>query len=268
MTKPDRVAAASAQHLRDLWAQDRPAFGLWSTLADTVVAELVAAGPMDFTVLDLQHGLATFSELPTMLQAMRAAGKAPVVRVGWNDPAAIMRAIDTGAAAVIVPMVDTAEQARAAVDACRFPPRGSRSWGPMWGDVRSDGALPPEEQDEAVLCFVMVETQAGMDALDAIVAVPGLDGVFVGPNDLALGCGYGRSTYRDSPDVEQMLQRVIDACRDAGIIGGLFCSDAAMASDWAGRGVRLLTAAVDTTLLRLGIEALWADLGTARGDGE
>lgn len=260
MTKPDRVAAASAQHLRDLWAQDRPAFGLWSTLADSVVAELVAAGPQDFTVVDLQHGFATFSELPAMLQAMRAAGKAPVVRVAWNDPAAIMRAIDTGAAAVIVPMVDTAEQARAAVDACRFPPRGSRSWGPMWGDVRADGALPPEEQDEAVLCFVMVETQAGIDALDAIVAVPGLDGVFIGPNDLALGCGYGRSTYRDSPEVDELIQRVIDTCRDAGITGGLFCSDAAMANDWAGRGARLLTAGVDTTLLRRGVEELWAEL--------
>ena len=254
------VTARSSARLRGLWAADRPAFGLWSCLADPAVAELVAATRFDYVCIDLQHGLATFSELPGMLQAMRAADRAPVVRVPWNDPAAVMRAIDTGAAAVVVPMVDDAQDARRAAAACRFPPAGNRSWGPMWGDVRSDGALPPADQDDAALCIVMIETRAGLDALEEIVAVPGVDAVYIGPNDLALGCGYGRATYRDSAEVDAMIQRIVDACSRAGIVSGLHCSDVEMATHWAGRGVRMLTVATDTTLLRAAADAVLADL--------
>lgn len=258
---PDRVAARSAAHLRTLWAADRPAFGMWSCLADPVVAELLAATDFDYVVCDLQHGLATFSELPGIAQAMRAADRAPLVRIPWKDPASVMRAIDSGAAAVVVPMVGSAQDARDAVAACSFPPAGTRSWGPMWGDVRADGALPPAEQDESVLCIVMVETQDAVDALEEIVAVPGVDAVYIGPNDLALGCGYGRSTYRDSVEVDRLLQRIIDACRAGGVVAGLHCSDVEMALHWADRGARMLTAAADMTVLRHGADAALSALG-------
>ena len=248
------VIQRSANRLRDQWAQDRPAFGLWSMLADPYVAELVAATDFDFVCVDLQHGLATFSELPALLQGMRSADRAPVVRVPWNDPAQVMRAVDTGAAAVLVPMVNSARDAALAASACRFPPAGIRSWGPMWGDAREDGALPPRQQDEAALCLVMVETQAGVDAIDEIVAVPGVDAVYIGPNDLALGCGHGRLTYRDSAEVDALIQRIVDACRRGGVVAGLHCSDVEMALHWAGRGVGMLTVATDTTLLRQAAE--------------
>ena len=259
------VVARSSAHLRELWAADRPAFGIWSCFADPAVAELVAGTPFDYVCIDLQHGLATFSELPGMLQAMRSAGRAPVVRVPWNDPAAVMRALDTGAAGVVVPMVNSAQDARRAAAACRFPPTGERSWGPMWGDVRPDGALLPQEQDDAVICIVMIETRAGLDALDEIVAVPGVDGVYIGPNDLALSCGYGRATYRDSVEVDSLIQRVVDACAQAGIVAGLHCSDREMATHWSARGVRMLTAATDTTLLRTAPDGALADLDPTPG---
>lgn len=260
-TGPAGVTARSSERLRALWAADRPAIGLWSALADPTVAELVAASPFDYVCVDLQHGVATFSDLPVMAQAMRAAGRAPMVRVPSPDEVAIMRALDSGAAAVMVPMVDSAADARRAAAACRFPPAGTRSWGPMWGDVRPDGALPPAEQDSAALCVVMVETRAAVDAVEQIVAVPGVDAVYIGPNDLALGCGYGRATYRDSADVDRLIGRVVDACRDAGVVAGLHCSDAEMVRDWAGRGVRMLTAAHETTLLRRAAEQLWRECG-------
>ncbi|MCL3859754.1 aldolase/citrate lyase family protein [Actinotalea sp. K2] len=265
MSPTEGVTAASAAHLRDLWARDLPAFGLWSVLADPAVAEVLAASPFDYVCLDLQHGVATFSELPDLLRSMRGAGLAPVVRVPWNEPAGVMRALDTGAAAVLVPMVNSADDARRAAAACRFPPVGERSWGPMWGDSRPDGALPPAQQDAAVLCLVMVETQAGVDALEEIVRVPGVDGVYIGPNDLALGCGHGRATYRDSAEVDALIEHVVTTCRAAGVVAGLHCSDPEMALHWAGRGVRLLTAAQDTTLLRVAAADAWASV--ARGSG-
>jgi len=260
MSGSEGIVARSANHLRELWAQGAPAFGVWSSLPDPTVAEMLAAGPFDYVCVDLQHGEATFSELPRMLTAMRAAGRAPVVRVPWNDPVAIMRAIDTGAAAVVVPMVDDARQAAAAAASCRFPPTGSRSWGPMWGNVRADGALSPAEQDAAVLCLVMVETAGAIEALDELVRVPGVDGLYIGPNDLALACGYGRDTYRDNPAVDWLLQRVVDTGRAARRAVGLHCSDTAMAREWAARGATMLTAGQDTGLLAGAMTGAWADL--------
>jgi 4-hydroxy-2-oxoheptanedioate aldolase len=262
---PDGLIARSSAHLRGLWSNQLPAYGVWSVLADPIVAELLAASAFDYVCVDLQHGAATFSELPGLLLAMRSAGRAPLVRVPWNDPAGIMRALDVGAAAVLVPMVDSAADAVRAATACRFPPEGRRSWGPMWGDVRADGALPPADQDSAAICLVMVETRAGVDALQEIVRVPGVDGVYIGPNDLALGCGLGRATYRDSAEVDDLIQHIVRTCRDAGVITGLHCSDVEMAAHWAGRGVRMLTAGQDTALLRVAAASAWAALDQATG---
>lgn len=260
MSGTENLVSRSSGHLRTLWAAGRPAFGLWSSLPDASVAELLAGSPFDYVCVDVQHGVATLADLPQMLQVMRAAGRAPVVRVPWNDPVGIMRALDTGAAAVVVPMVSSADGARQAASACRFPPRGSRSWGPMWGHVRADGAPPPEEQDAAVLCLVMIETEGAVDALDDIVRVPGVDGVYIGPNDLALACGFGRATYRDEPELDRLIQRVIDTSRQAGLAAGLHCSDTAMARTWATRGATMLTVAQDVGLLSAAIRKEWGDL--------
>lgn len=259
------VIPRSSARLRELWSRDQPAFGLWSSIRDTAVAELVAGGPHDYVCVDLQHGAATFTELPGMLQAMRAAGRAPVVRVPWNEPAAIMRALDTGAAGVIVPMVDDADQAAAAAAACRFPPTGTRSWGPMWAGVRPDGAPDPAEQDASTICLVMVETPGGVEAIEEIVRVPGVDGVYIGPSDLALGTGHGRATYRDSAAVDELIERLVGTCRDAGVVAGLHCSDVEMAAHWAGRGVRMLTTGQDMALLGAALTRQWAALGSATG---
>lgn len=264
MARPaDGVVRRTADRLRALWAADRPAFGAWSSSRDPAVAELLAATDFDYVCVDLQHGAATFSELPGIATAMRAADRSPVVRVPWNEPVHVMRAIDVGAAAVMVPYVDGPEDALRAAQACRFPPTGTRSWGPMWGDLRADGALPPEEQDAAVICVVMVETQAGVDALEDIVSIPGVDAVYIGPNDLALGCGYGRRTYRDSPEVDALIQRIVDVCRDAGVVAGVHCSDVDMAVTWAGRGARMLTAAADLSLLRKAADAARREIDAA-----
>jgi 4-hydroxy-2-oxoheptanedioate aldolase len=261
---PDRarqsIAARTSERLRALWADDRPAFGVWSTLIDPTVAEVCAASALDYVCIDLQHGEATFTELPRLVTAMRAAGAAPVVRVPWNDPVPIMRAIDTGAAVVVVPMVSSAEEATAAASACRFPPTGTRSWGPMYGYVRPDGAPTPAAQDAAVVCLVMVETLGAVESLDEILAVPGVDGIYVGPNDLALACGFGRGTYRDTPDVEALIVRIVDTARAAGKVAGLHCSDVEMARHWAARGATMLTACQDSGLLHDALAATWAGL--------
>ena len=263
MSTPDHVIARTSARLRELWSRDLPAFGLWSSLRDTMIAETLGGSEFDYVCIDLQHGAATLADLPTMAQAMRAADAAPLVRVPWNEPATVMRALDAGACAVVVPMVDNAEQARAAAAASHFPPDGTRSWGPMWGYVRADGAPAPDEQNAAAICLVMIETSAGLDAVEDIVGVPGVDGIYIGPSDLALSCGHGRSTYRDSPAVDAMIERIIRACRAADVVAGLHCSDVEMAAHWAGRGARMLTVAQDGGLLRAALGRTWTALGEA-----
>ena len=252
----------TSERLRAAWGGGEATYGLWSTLPDMSVAELFAGLPYDYVIVDLQHGVATFADLPVMAQVMRGAGSAPIVRVPGNAPTEIMRALDCGAAGVLVPLIGSAAEARAAVAPCLFPPAGTRSWGPMWGYVRSDGALAPQEQDAHAICLVMVETAGALEALDEIVATPGIDGVYIGPNDLALACGYGRQTYRDSPEVEGLIQRVIDACRAGGLAAGLHCSDPEMGREWVARGATMVTIAQDTGLLA---DAAVAALDEARG---
>lgn len=259
------ITARTSESLRAAWGGGGATYGLWSTLPDLSVAELIAGLPYDYVVVDLQHGVTTFADLPVMAQVMRGAGAAPLVRVPWNEPAQIMRALDCGAAGVLVPMIGSAAEARAAVEPCRFPPNGTRSWGPMWGYVRSDGALPPEEQDAQAICLVMIETKGAVEALNEIVATPGIDGVYIGTNDLALACGFGRQTYRDSPEIASLIQRIVDACRSAGIAAGVHCSDPQMGRDWIARGATMVTIAQDSGLLAA---AALAALNEARGGAE
>ena len=134
------TTARTSERIRAAWGGGGAAYGMWSSIPDLSVAELVAGLPYDYVIVDLQHGVATLGDLPVLAQVMRGAGTAPLVRVPANDPTHIMRALDCGAAGVVVPLIGSAEEARAAADPCRFPPAGTRSWGPMWGTVRSDGA--------------------------------------------------------------------------------------------------------------------------------
>ncbi len=153
---------------------DQPAFGLWSVLPDPTRRRAAGRRRRWTTCASTSStGSRRSASCPRCCERCGAAGVAPIVRVPWNEPAAVMRALDTGASAVLVPMVNSAAEAARAAAACRFPPTGERSWGPMFGDTRPDGALPPAEQDAAVLCLVMVETLAGVEALEEIVRVPG-----------------------------------------------------------------------------------------------
>lgn len=238
--------------LRDCWEHGRAAFGAWSICADPLIAELVAATDVEVVCVDAQHGYADTATLPRLLESMYAVGRAPLVRVRWNDPGQIMRALDAGASGVIVPMLNTAAEALAAARACRFPPNGVRSWGPLW----SARPVPtPPEADAAVLCVVMIETAQAVENLAEILATPGIDAIYIGPNDLALSCGFGRATYRSNPEVDALLTSVLTAGTQAGVPVGLHCSDVAMAHEWRDRGANWLTPLTDVDVLARGLAA-------------
>jgi len=204
--------------LRTALREPAPLFGAWLQLESPMAAEIAGRLGFDWVGIDVQHGLIGYDGMLRMLQAVAVGGVPAIVRVAAADPAAIGRALDSGAAGVIVPLVESAEQAELAVAACRFPPRGRRSWGPVRPALA--GGYRPADADREVACIVMVETRAGVDAVEEIAAVDGVDGVLVGPSDLALSLGGGPAATLADPLVRPHAERVVAACAAAGVAVG------------------------------------------------
>ncbi|HKI59002.1 MAG TPA: aldolase/citrate lyase family protein [Trueperaceae bacterium] len=234
--------------LRALWREGGIAANAWLALGDPFAAELVAGCGFDSVCVDLQHGLADPARLADFLRAIELAGAVALVRAPWNDAAALMRILDAGALGVIVPMIGSAADARAAVAACRYPPAGIRSHGPIRA-ARAHGGDYPTRAAEEVLVFAMIETRGALDDLDEILAVEGLSGLYVGPADLAYALGLEPRLDNDHPEHVAAVGRILDACRRHGKVAGLHTADPAFARAAAERGFQLLTVATDHSAL-------------------
>src|SRR4030088_3584194 len=225
--------------LRDVLTSRRPAIGGWGVMPGSFTAEVMARSGFDWICIDLQHGLIGYQEMLLMLQAVAVSGTPAIVRVPWNDPAWIMKALDAGASGVIVPMVNSADEDAAAGGARRSPPRGIRSWGP----TRASLGVPdfsPEAANRSVVCAVMVETVPALDRLGEVVSVPGVDPVFMGPSDFAISMGYAPRS--DEPEHRRRLETVPGMCRDHGVIAGIACGSAELLERWRQAGYTMLAA--------------------------
>jgi 4-hydroxy-2-oxoheptanedioate aldolase len=229
-----------------------PAVGGWCSIPSSLAAEQLARAGFPWVVIDLQHGGATWgSELISLTQALTLGGADTLIRVGGNDPTTIMRALDVGAVGVIVPMIDTPEQALAVASAMRYPPVGTRSYGPT--RARYAGI---EQANADVLCLPMIETALGHENLEAIAAAPGVDGLFVGPVDLALSLGHGLDLTMRHPVVDETIERAVRATAGHGGFVATVARDADHARSLLDRGVRMLTVGSDRTYMAAGAAAV------------
>ncbi|QFZ17785.1 HpcH/HpaI aldolase family protein [Saccharothrix syringae] len=223
--------------------------GLWVGCTDGRVVRAAAGGGFDWACVDEQHGGAAGGRENTdLIAAVRAAGVPAFVRVAWNRPELIGRALDSGADGVIVPMVDGVEQARAAAAAARFAPRGTRSFGP----IRSADAVTvpvPERANADVLCLVMVETARGLDAVDDIAAVDGVDGIFVGPFDLSLALGLEVAELLADGGEDAPLRRVVRACRANGLVAGAYAGAVERVGPLRAAGFTMIAAVDDLAMI-------------------
>jgi 4-hydroxy-2-oxoheptanedioate aldolase len=222
-------------------------YGGWLSVPSAISARALASSGVDYVCIDLQHGGATEHDLPELTSAIRQAGAAPLGRVRHAHPADIGRALDLGCEGVIVPNVESADQARAVVGACRYPPEGYRSA----GGVLAGPQLP--------LCVVMVESQHAMEELTATLAVPGVDGIYVGPRDLSLSLG--RPLDPHDPVLRPAFERVWAQCAAAGKPAGVHAVDGVTARIYRDNGCRIITVANDNTAIRQGSAA---ELAVAR----
>ena len=236
--------------LRERLEAGGTAIGLWAAIPSPLTAEAVALAGPDYVVADQQHGALEPTTLMAMLQAIAGAGSAPLVRVARNEPFAIGQALDLGAQGVIVPMVESGEEAARAVAACRYAPEGIRSFGALRAGA-----------GERPLCLVMIETRAALENAAGIAATPGLDGIYIGPSDLALSLGLQPTLRLEHPPVLEALAVIHAACADAGIVAGVHCL---AAEDVPAQSERfgMVTAGADALHLQ---GALAAAMRTARG---
>lgn len=201
-------------------ANGQPLLGAWLQMPNPIAAEAAGRAGFDWVGIDTQHGLIGYETLLQMLQAISISGTPAVVRVASNNLGEIGRALDSGAQGVIIPLIETAEQAAQAAHACRYPPRGGRSWGalrPMLEHVPYNPALG----DEQAVCFAMVETEVGVDNIDEIVAVEGVDVLYVGPSDLASSAGLPPQLALQDGKHRELVERIAAACRRAGRWSGI-----------------------------------------------
>jgi 4-hydroxy-2-oxoheptanedioate aldolase len=248
--------------LKTSWAEGRTAFGLWMTVPGSVGAEIFAGAGVDYVCVDQQHGVIDYDSMVPMFQAIRAEGAAPITRVLSNDPFLIMKALDAGAWGVIVPLVNSAEDAARAVSACRYPPRGIRSYGPVRA-ARVIGSRDPEELGGEVLCLVMVETREALERVAEIASTPGVDGIYIGPSDLALSLGLPPTLDVTEDAHVEAVDRIREACHRHGIAAGIHAPSGEWARKHAGAGFDMVTVATDATLLRA---AALRELIAARGE--
>ena len=249
--------------LKSAWSGGRTAFGLWMTVPGSVGAEIFAETGVDYVCVDQQHGIVDYDSMVPMFQAVRSEGTAPITRVLSNDPFLIMKALDAGAWGVIVPMVSSADDAARAVSACRYPPRGMRSYGP----VRAAGVIgsrDPEELGKEVLCLVMVETREALERVEEIAGTPGLDGIYIGPADLALSLGLAPTLDVQPGEHAQAIERIREACHRSGIAAGIHAASGEWARRHAEAGFDMVTVATDAALLR---DAALRELSAARKGG-
>jgi 4-hydroxy-2-oxoheptanedioate aldolase len=220
------------------------------------VAEAVADLGFDYVNIDMQHGFADYADVVDMFRALETGGGGSTLtcRVPWNEPGIIGRVLDAGAMGVIIPMVNTVEQAQRAVAACRYAPHGARSYGPIRAS-RVNGPDYHATANERVACIPMIETVEALGNLDAILAVSGIDAVYVGPADLSLTLGLAPRGDHDDASFNDALATIVAACERHGVVAGIHANPD-IASKRLAQGFRMVTVTSD-------LQALAAGAGTA-----
>jgi 4-hydroxy-2-oxoheptanedioate aldolase len=245
--------------LRDKLAGGGTALGAWMFLREPMLAHSAARLDYDYVCIDVQHGLQSFDDVTAMLLATAGGTATPIVRTPWNEPGLVGRFLDAGALGIIFPMINSAEDAARAVAACRYPPAGERSLGPI-GAGLLHGADYFATANDSVLVIPMIETATAVARIDDILAVDGVDHIYVGPADLGFSMGLRPGLDNDDPRYGEAIETILEACGRHGVVPGIHCSPE-LAAKRAGQGFRFLSVGYD---FGPAMAALRADLKTSQ----
>ncbi|WP_339529967.1 4-hydroxy-2-oxoheptanedioate aldolase [Pseudomonas mucidolens] len=232
--------------------------GLWLGLADAYCAELAANAGFDWLLIDGEHAPNDLRGMLGQLQAIAPYPSHPVIRPVIGDPALIKQVLDLGVQTLLVPMVESADQARELVKAIHYPPHGVRGVGSALARASRWNSIPGylDKADEQMCLLVQIENREGLANLDAIVAVDGVDGVFIGPADLSASMGYRGNPAH--PEVQAAIEDAIARVRKAGKAAGILSADQTLAKRYIELGAAFVAVGVDTTILMRGLQSLAA----------
>lgn len=250
-----------ANHVRQRLAAGESSVGTWLSLPSPEAAEYVSKVGFDWLVADSEHNPMDIRTLAQMFAAMANSNTAPMVRIPWNTPEHFKRALDAGAWGIVVPMVNSREQAERAVDACRYHPQGSRSVGGGRHAMSfgADATTYYQNANDNILLVLQIEHIDGVNNVDEIMSVPGVDACFIGPNDMAasMGLGLGVPLESDIPALEDAIAHVRETCARRGVAPGIHCSHADGVNQRMAEGFRFLAMASE---LRYTLAGLSGDL--------
>lgn len=245
------------------WRRGEATFGAWLSVPSAFSAEVVAHQGFDWVCIDMQHGVIDYADAAAILLAIGTTEATPIVRVPWNETGIIGKVLDAGAMGIIIPMVNSVAEARDAVAACRYAPAGRRSYGPTRAAMYA-GADYFAQANAEVACIPMIETAGAVAALDEILAVPGIDAVYVGPADLSITLGMEPRMDNEGA-FHDARAKIASACRTRGIVAGIH-ANAALAAGHAAAGYRMITVASDVGgMARAAREDLETVAAAARG---
>ena len=238
-----------ANRLKQLWDSRKPAVNGWLAIPSGFSAEVMAQAGWDSVTVDLQHGVQDYMSMVACFQAMQSHPVLPMVRVPWNEPGIVGKVLDAGAYGIICPMINTRAEAEAFVSYCRYPPAGKRSNGPIRAGIYGVGTSYQATANEEILCIPMVETQEAVDNLEAILDVPGIDAVYIGPSDLGFSMGLIPVLDREEQVILDIYARILDATKRRGIRACVHCGSPAYAARMIKMGFNLVTISNDSSLL-------------------
>jgi 4-hydroxy-2-oxoheptanedioate aldolase len=247
-----------ANRLKQIWASDKAAVNGWLAIPSGFSAEVMAQCGFDTITVDLQHGVQDYLSMVQCFQAIQGHPVTPMVRVPWNEPGIIGKVLDAGAYGVICPMINTKEQAEAFVSACKYPPAGTRSNGPIRAVMYGEASSYQVTANDEILCLPMIETREAVANLEAILDVPGLAGVYIGPSDLGFSHGLVPKLDREEPEILKIYERIITETGKRGLHAGIHTGSATYAARAIGMGFRLVTLLNDSGLMATAAKAVVA----------
>ena len=238
--------------LKELFKTGKPIINSWLSIPSSFSAESMAQQSWDSLTIDMQHGLIDYSSAVSMLQAISTTDITPMARVNWNEPGQIMKILDAGCYGVICPMVSNRKEAEKFVQACQYPPKGYRSFGPIRASIYG-GSDYAKHADDEILKLAMIETKEALEKLDEILDTPYLDGVYIGPADLSLAVGEepGFDKPEDTKAYKEIL-RVLDAAKKRKLIAGLHNGTPEYAQKMLDKGFNLVTVGSDSRYITAG----------------
>ena len=236
-----------ANKIKQTWQAGGAVINGWLAIPNGFSAEVMAQGGWDSILVDLQHGVQDYQSMVQCFQAMQAHPVVPLVRVPWNEAGIVGKVLDAGAAGVVCPMINTAAEAQAFVAACRYPPVGRRSNGPIRAGIYTEGYQKTANAE--TLCIPMVETAEAVGNLDAILDVPGIDAVYIGPSDLGFSMGLPPILDREEPEILDIYARIVAGTAKRGLAACVHCASPAYARRMIAMGFKLVTIGSDSMFI-------------------